>query len=148
MLLRDFRSSDLETLYRIDHACFPPGVSYSRGELAAFIGHASAATWIAEENHEIVGFVIADREPKAAGHIVTIDVVERYRRKGVGKALMEAVEAWAARGGLRLIYLEAAESNASAQAFYEARGYEKLETIENYYADGEAAWVMVKRLRR
>ena len=92
--------------------------------------------------------MIADREPKAAGHIVTIDVVERYRRKGVGKALMEAVEAWAARGGLRLIYLEAAESNASAQAFYEARGYEKLETIENYYADGEAAWVMVKRLRR
>ena len=146
MHLRPFRPSDLETLYRIDQACFPPGVSYSRGELAAFIRHRSAVTWIAEENQEIVGFLIADREAKGAAHIVTIDVVEGRRRSGVGKALMEAVEDWARREGLRLIHLETAESNRAAQAFYQARGYRKLETIENYYADGEAAWIMVKSL--
>jgi [ribosomal protein S18]-alanine N-acetyltransferase len=146
MQLREFRQTDFETLYRIDHACFPPGVSYSRGELAAFIRHPSAATWIAEENNEIIGFLIADREEKGAAHIVTIDVVEGRRRSGVGKALMDEVEAWAKRGGLRLIHLETAESNDGAQAFYQARGYRKLQTIEDYYADGEAAWVMVKSL--
>ena len=146
MQLREFRQSDLETLYRIDQACFPPGVSYSRDELAGFIRHPSAATWIAEENCEVVGFLIADREAKGAAHIVTIDVVEGRRRNGVGKALMDAMEAWATRGGLRLIHLETAENNRGAQAFYQARGYRKLETIEGYYADGDAAWVMVKSL--
>jgi [ribosomal protein S18]-alanine N-acetyltransferase len=148
MLLREFRQTDFEALYRIDQVCFPPGISYSRGELAAFIRHPSAATWIAEENQEIVGFVIGDREGKGAAHIVTIDVVEGRRRRGVGKALMDAVEAWATRQGLRLIHLETAESNRAAQAFYQARGYRKLETIEDYYADGEAAWVMVKSLAK
>ncbi|HMD97382.1 MAG TPA: N-acetyltransferase [Terriglobia bacterium] len=148
MRLREFRQSDFETLYQIDQACFPPGVSYSRTELAAFIRHPSAATWIAEENNEIVGFLIADREAKGTAHIVTIDVIEGRRRSGVGKALMDAVEAWATRGGLRLIHLETAESNGGAQAFYQARGYRKVETIENYYADGEAAWVMVKSLAK
>ena len=148
MQLREFRQSDFETLYRIDQACFPPGVSYSRKELAAFIRHPSAATWIAEESNEIVGFLIADRSEKGAAHIVTIDVVEGRRRCGVGRVLMDAVEAWATRGGLRLIHLETAESNREAQMFYQARGYRKLETIEGYYADGEAAWVMVKSLAR
>jgi len=148
MLLREFRQTDFETLYRIDQACFPPRVSYSRGELAAFIRHPSAATWIAEDNREIVGFLIADREEKGAAHIVTIDVVEGRRRSGVGKALMDAVETWATRQGLRLIHLETAESNGGAQAFYQGRGYRKLETIEDYYADGQAAWVMVKSLAK
>ena len=148
MVLREFRPADLETLYRIDQACFPPGVSYSPGELAAFIRHPFAATWIAEENDEIVGFAIANRDAKGAAHIVTIDVIEDRRRKGVGKALMDAVEAWAARLGFEMVYLETAESNKSAQAFYRQRGYKKLKTIENYYANGERAWVMVKGLRR
>jgi len=148
MRLRPFHQSDLETLYQIDQACFPPGVSYSRAELAAFIRHSPGATWIAEEGKVIVGFLIADREGKGAAHIVTIDVVEGRRRSGVGKALMDAVEAWATRHGLGLIHLETAASNSGAQAFYQARGYRKLEMIEDYYADGEAAWVMVKSLAK
>jgi [ribosomal protein S18]-alanine N-acetyltransferase len=148
MQLRSFHPSDLEALYRIDQACFPPGVSYSRGELAAFIRHPSAATWIAEENREIVGFLIADREGRGAAHIVTIDVVEGRRRMGVGKALMDAVEAWATQEGLRLIRLETAENNQRAQVFYQGLGYRKVGSIEGYYANGEAAWVMVKSLWR
>jgi len=146
MQLRSYRQSDLETLYRIDQACFPPGVSYLRSELAAFIRHRSSATWIAEENQEIIGFLIADRDGRGAAHIVTIDVAEVWRRHGIGKALMDAAEAWARRDGLRLIRLETAQSNLAAQAFYQARGYLKVGTIGGYYANGETAWVMVKSL--
>jgi len=45
-----------------------------------------------------------------------------------------------------LIYLETAEDNAPAQAFYAGRGYEKLRMIDRYYSNGRAAWVMVKWL--
>jgi len=148
MKLRPFRSSDYQTLYEIDRSCFPPGISYSRQELEQFIAHRNSRTWVAEEGEVIVGFLIADREPGQVGHVVSIDVLEKWRRRGVGAALMDAGEDWAQRQGLDLVFLETAEDNLAAQGFYEARGYVKYEKLEKYYADGTAAWVMVKWLKR
>jgi ribosomal-protein-alanine N-acetyltransferase len=148
MHLRAFRSDDLETLGKIDRACFPPGISYSREELSGFIGHRGSKTWVAEEKGEIAGFLIADRQPQKVGHIVTIDVPERWRRRRVGSLLMDAVEHWAREEKLLFIYLETQENNTAAQRFYEVRGYRKIDRVENYYADGTAAWIMLKWLKR
>lgn len=147
MQVRPYRESDLDTLYRIDQTCFPPGVSYSRQELESFIVQRRAVTWVAEAGEETIGFLVAHREPQQKGHIITIDVVESRRRRGVGGALMDAAEAWADHSELTLIYLETAVDNVAAQSFYERRGYEKFRTIENYYRNGAAAWLMVKRLK-
>ena len=147
MRLRIFRSDDLETLYKIDQACFPPGISYQREELAAYIGHPRAKTWVAEESGKIAGFLVADRQPHKVGHIVTIDVLERWRRRRVGSLLMNAVEHWAREQKLLFIYLETQESNTAAHRFYEARGYRKVDRVENYYSDGTAAWIMLKWLK-
>jgi len=109
-----------------------------------FITHRTSKTWVAQEGDAIIGFLVANREPGQVGHIVTIDVVEQWRRRGVGRALMDAAEDWAERQSLKLVYLETAEDNLAAQAFYEARGYAKVEKLERYYANGTAAWLMVK----
>ena len=148
MHLRDVRSEDLETLYGIDQACFVPGISYSREALGEFIGHRRSRTWVAEEKGEVVGFLIAERQARQAAHIVTIDVVESWRRRCVGSLLMDAAEDWAREQKLVLVYLEAAENNVPAQSFYEARGYRKVDHVPNYYADGASALIMLKRLKR
>jgi len=146
MRLRPFHSDDLQTLYEIDQACFPPGISYSREELSDFISHRVSQTWVAEDAGEIAGFLIAHREPRKILHIVTIDVVKARRRAGVGSLLMDAAEQWAFDHGLRMVGLETAEDNLTAQEFYAARGYNKVGEIARYYADGTTAWVMVKAL--
>lgn len=146
MRIRDFQPADLRVLSEIDQKCFPPGVSYSQEELAAFIAHRSARTWVAEDEGVIVGFVVASREPARVGHIITIDVVEDSRRKGTGSGLMKVAEDWSRKAGLQLIYLETAEDNLAAHRFYEARGYRKVDKVERYYSNGQAAWVMVKHL--
>jgi ribosomal-protein-alanine N-acetyltransferase len=146
MRIREYRPSDLPTLSKIDQACFPPGVCYSQEELADFIAHPSSRTWVAEVDGLIAGFVVASCEPSGIGHIITIDVLEEQRRRGIGTALMNTVEEWAREARMRLIYLETAEDNRAAHRFYEERGYRKIEKIERYYNNGQAAWVMVKRL--
>jgi len=148
MHLRAFRAEDIETLYHIDQACFAPGIAYAREELRGFIGRRRSRTWIAEENGEIAGFVIAERRAERAAHIVTIDVVDRWRRRGVGSMLMDAAERWTAEQKLLQVYLETAANNAPAQGFYAARGYRKVDRLENYYADGASAWVMLKWLKQ
>jgi len=148
MQLRDFRPGDLETLYGIDQACFAPGISYSREALSEFIGNRRSRTWVAEAKGEVVGFLIAERQAHEVAHIVTIDVVESWRRRRVGSLLMDAAEDWAREQKLAFVYLEAAENNAAARGFYEARGYRKVDHIWNYYSDGASAWIMLKWLRR
>ena len=147
MRLRDVRSEDLETLYGIDQACFVPGISYSRQALAEFIGNRRSNTWVADEQGEVVGFLIAEREAHRAAHIVTIDVVESWRRRSVGSLLMDAAEDWAREQKLAFVYLEAAENNAPALSFYGARGYRKVNHVPNYYADGASALIMLKWLK-
>ncbi len=146
MRVRPYRRSDLPKLHEIDQTCFPPGISYSRDELGRFIHMKNARTWVADEQGEIAGFVVADLQPHGVAHIITVDVVEGRRRIGIGGALMEAAESWARRERSRLLYLETAEDNLAAQEFYEARDYTKVEHIPDYYSPGQAAWVMVKWL--
>ena len=148
MILRPYRLSDLETLWAIDQACFPPDISYSQDELAGFIAHRGSRTWIAEETGAIVGFLIAGRQPHQVGHIITIDVVQPSRRRGVGSKLMDAAEEWAREEEMRFIYLETAVDNLPAQRFYAARGYRRSRRIENYYRNGLAAWLMVKTFEK
>ena len=148
MILRPFRPSDLETLWAIDQACFPPDISYSQNEIAGFIMYPGSRTWVAEEGGAIMGFLIAGRQSRGVGHIVTIDVVGPSRRRGVGSKLMEAAEQWAREQGMAFIHLETAVDNLPAQRFYAARGYRRSRRIEDYYRNGLAAWLMVKGLEK
>ena len=94
----------------------------------------------------MVGFVVAERQLRQVGHIITIDVIKSWRRRGVGARLLDAVEDWVRQQGLRLVYLETAEDNVPAQRFYQERGYEQIETLKDYYARGLDAWLMAKQL--
>jgi ribosomal-protein-alanine N-acetyltransferase len=147
MRLRSYRPSDLPALHKLDQACFPPGIAYTRRELARFIGHARSRTWVAEEENQIVGFAIANQESREVAHMITIDVPAGWRRRGIGNALMEAVEEWARGRQCQMLYLETAEDNLVAQEFYRQRGYIQHEKVEHYYANGMAAWVMLKWLK-
>ncbi len=147
MRLRAFKPADFKTLCELDAACFAPSIAYTPDELAAFITQRGARTWVAEVGGEIAGFLVARARQDGCVHVVTIDVKGSFRRRGIGRALMDAAEGWAREHRLSAIVLETSETNQAAQAFYLARGYEKLNRLEAYYADGTAAWRMAKRLK-
>jgi ribosomal protein S18 acetylase RimI-like enzyme len=52
-------------------------------------------------------------------------VAASYRRRGVGRALMEAAEAWAREVGVRKLELHVFPYNDAAIALYESLGYER-----------------------
>jgi len=152
--VRDFRPENLETLWRIDQACFPPGISYSRQELKFYVRRRGAITLIAASdpeksatlsaNGEIAGFIVA--HPGNTGHIVTIDVVASARRSGVGSLLLRAAEDRLRSAGSRAVALETAVDNVSALAFYKRHGYSVVKTIPRYYSNGVDALVLQKDL--
>ena len=95
----------------------------------------------------IAGFVLTERSSEFA-HIITLDVLEPYRRQSVGSKLLGAAEREASTCGAALMYLETATTNKAAIALWKKHGYRESGTIENYYGRGQNAFEMLKQLER
>lgn len=84
--------------------------------------------WLAAElEGSVVGTLSAARGERAnTRHTaeIGITVAAGARDAGVGRALMEAVEAWAAEHGITKITLRVFVGNGRARALYERMGYE------------------------
>jgi ribosomal-protein-alanine N-acetyltransferase len=147
--IREFKQEDFDRLHAIDQDCFPPGVSYSRKELAYYMKMRGAFTLVAEtkaKSAEIAGFIVAQRHPKGMGHVVTVDTVQGHRRDGLGTLLMEQAEERLTTAGCSAIFLETAGDNVAAIKFYKKLGYFILKTIPRYYQNNMDAFLMAKRL--
>lgn len=154
LALRAAREADFETLYAIDQVCYSPAIAYTRGELRWYLGLRGAECVVAEmktnsqgsqSRARIAGFIVsASRNPH--GHIVTIDVLEMYRRTGVGSALLHSAESRMANRGAKEVWLETATNNEAAIAFWKKHGYRSHGRLPNYYPDGLDAFAMSKTL--
>jgi ribosomal-protein-alanine N-acetyltransferase len=80
------------------------------------------------------------------GHIVTIDVLPNYRRKGVGIALLRSVEREFKKVGVKVSYLEVREDNLAAMELYRKAGYVEVRRLENYYSRGGHGIMLEKTL--
>jgi ribosomal-protein-alanine N-acetyltransferase len=155
--LRDFRREDFDTLWRLDQACFPPGIAYKRLELGGYIRLPGAITLVAEEHRvktksfsatpsTTLGFIIAQARHDGSGHVITIDVAADARRKGMGSLLLKAAEERLKAAKCTRVTLETMVTNTTAIRFYERHGYETGETVTGYYSDGTDALMMEKDL--
>lgn len=146
-MLRDYRPADFARLCEIDRQCFPRGVAYSTRELAGFLRTAGTHAIVAENSRcEAVAFLLAI-EHRKRGYIITLDVLPRYRGRGLGRRLMLEGERRLTAAGARQIQLETAVANRAAQALYQSLGYTFVRRRRRYYANGEDAWVMEKHVR-
>jgi ribosomal-protein-alanine N-acetyltransferase len=143
--LRAFDPRDFGAVQRLDQACFPPGIAYSKTMLRYFLKLPSADGIVAEEAGKIVGFILTEENPPLA-HIITLDVAEAQRRHGVGSALLAESERSLAARGVRTILLETATDNEAAVAFWQRHGYRTEATLQRYYLGRIDAFEMRKIL--
>ncbi len=157
--MREAQPEDFETLWRIDQNCFPPGIAYSRFELAAYVRRRKAFTLVAETGSAetdgktgsdsatvVAGFIVAESNRREEGHIITIDVLPVYRRSGLGSKLLSAAEQRLRAIACQKVLLETAVDNSPAIAFYKRHDYHVVRTIPRYYPDNVNALVLQKDL--
>jgi ribosomal-protein-alanine N-acetyltransferase len=147
--LRTYKPQDFEKLYEIDQVCYEREIAYSRRELRNYLRFPGAACVVLEikekRARKIVGFCVTAHKG-TEGYIVTIDVLEPYRRHGAGAALLAKVEQQLAASGVREVGLETATDNASAIAFWKKHGYRTRGIQKAYYPNGVDALSMSKAL--
>lgn len=110
-----------------------------RRYLRAVRRHADAAVFVAEGDEGIVGRLSVARDPHPASeHVADLGlmVAREHRRRGIGRALMEAAEAWALQAGVRKLELHVFPHNVAAIALYEGLGYEREGFRRGHYRRG------------
>jgi ribosomal-protein-alanine N-acetyltransferase len=145
--IRPVEGFDLPVLTALHAACFtaPWDQPWTQRSFSEVLQMPGTGARIAALGPEPVGFGVA-RVAADEAELLLIGIHPEHRRAGHGRVLLDhVVEALRVAGAARL-YLEVAESNRAATAFYRAAGFTPVGRRPKYYED-EDALVLMKALQ-
>jgi [SSU ribosomal protein S18P]-alanine acetyltransferase (EC 2.3.1.128) len=154
--IRNARLDDIDEIVKINRFTLPENYPYY-----FFVEHIrewGEAFFVALVEGSVVGYIMPRIETGFSnlksfiplvkkGHVVSIAVLENYRRRGIGKQLLlSSMQKMREAYGAEEVYLEVRVSNYPAISLYEKLGYRKVKLLKHYYADGEDAYLMANSL--
>jgi ribosomal-protein-alanine N-acetyltransferase len=105
-----------------------------------------ARLWVArEDGGEVVAFLVSWHVADEL-HVLNVATREDRRRRGIGRALMDVVVAYARGQRVKHVLLEVRRSNGAAIALYRRVGFFAMGVRARYYPDDEDAVEMVLML--
>ena len=130
---------ELQNYERQHEPAMPEGRAMVDAYLALLL--ARCRTWkgsvfVAEIGGEVVGFTCVwgrvpseepDDNPADHAYISDLLVREAYRRRGVGRALMDVAERYARECGVDVLRVQALAANTAATSFYAANGFDQFQ---------------------
>jgi [ribosomal protein S18]-alanine N-acetyltransferase len=139
--LRRLESGDLDAVEEIERVSYP--TPWSRSMFAAELQKPSSlAIGAYHGSGELVGYAIVSRYVDA-WHVMNVAVIPEFRRRGIGKSLLERLFEVTASDPQRGYTLEVRVSNADAIRLYEKLGFEARGIRRGYYTDNrEDALIM------
>ncbi|MGR9105828.1 MAG: GNAT family N-acetyltransferase [Gammaproteobacteria bacterium] len=123
------------------------GWNWRRARVLAAIRNRDAVVIKACVQSMFAGFAIM-RFGREEAHLDLIAVKPRFRRIGVGTALLSWLEESVITAGISIVRLELREINRSGLAFYEQHGYRAVRRIQGYYSGLEDAVELARDLWR
>jgi ribosomal-protein-alanine N-acetyltransferase len=120
---------------------FPANQAWGVSAITLMLGLPGHFGLLAARQDQPLGFALGRAQADQA-EILTIAVRPGARGQGVGRALVNALLAEAAKRGALELFLEVAEPNAAARALYAGAGAKEVGRRRRYYADGADALVL------
>lgn len=100
---------------------------------------------VAEHDERVVGFMIYELH-KSRLHILNFAVSESFRRRSVGRQMVEKLLGKLSQQRREQILLEVRETNLSAQVFFREQGFRAISVLHDFYEDtAEDAYLMQYR---
>lgn len=143
LIIRELFAEDAEAVSRIEQETF--SMPWSVQDFLEMVEADYAHYYVAEVDGEIAG-CCGIRNIAGDGEITNVVVAEKFRRQGIGRALMEYMLIEAPGHGIGDCTLEVRVSNAPAIHLYESLGFKGEGVRPNFYEKpNEDALIMWKR---
>lgn len=123
--------SDTDALLALEECCFP-GDSWSREALRSHLASDCGHALLCFAGEVCVGEMLFTVIPPE-WEILRVATRPDFRRRGIGRALMEGLHAAVEAAGCTDGFLEVRASGAAAQALYEQTGYRRTGLRRRYY---------------
>jgi ribosomal protein S18 acetylase RimI-like enzyme len=135
---KDRRPAVVDKVAKLERKVFPSseGFDYNVELKKKNIGLVLAFTDGGDEN-DIVAYLVYQRIKRLVW-LHKLCVMENARRKGIGRALVHALQCQMAKGGGEKIHLWVDEHREPARALYDSCGFQQIEHRPDYYAIGRA----------
>lgn len=144
MTLRPATAADVPAIAGLEAALF--GVdAWSASAVADEVEGAGRHAVVALEGEELVGYAVTLRAGEVAD-LQRIAVRPDRQRRGLARALLDAVLTQARDGGVERMLLEVSAANEAALAFYAGADFTEIDRRRRYYRDGTDAVVMQRSL--
>lgn len=143
-MIRPVSLSDLESILQIENQSFPK----SPYDWITFLNLHTlypetflvyVRTSHGQKEQKVLGYIVFSGD----GHILSIAVHPHYRRKGIGRELLERAMN---TSPLQKVWAEVRRGNQGAQAFYSKMGFQMTGQVPNYYGNEDALivqWIPV-----
>ena len=143
MNIRELTAADVEEVSRIEQETF--SMPWQPQDFLEMVEADYAHYYVAEEDGEIAG-CCGIRNIAGEGEITNVAVANKFRRRGIGRALMEYMLKEAALLGMESSTLEVRVSNTPAIRLYESLGFQSEGVRPGFYEKPkEDALIMWKR---
>lgn len=145
--IRRATPADLPALLALERSAFTTD-HLSPRQYRRHLDSATALVLAAVDASGLLGkALVFFRRNSDVARLYSIAVADGARGRGIGEALLTAIERAARRRGAARMRLEVRQDNASAMRLYERRGYARFAETPGYYEDGGDAWRYEKGLR-
>ncbi len=140
--IRSMAENDVDGIEGIEKECF--STPWTREGIESELSNETARFFVADFMGEVAGYlgmhIVLDE-----CYIANIAVKEKFRRMGIGNALLIKGEERAKEENCAFISLEVRVSNEKAIALYRKRGYNEMGARKNFYSSPtENALIMTK----
>lgn len=124
------REEDLDEVEAIEKASF--SIPWSRNSIKDAMNTPNNVYIVCEEDGHIAGYcgmwtVLGE------GNIVNVAVGEAYRRRGIGREMMDSLIERGLEKQVDIFFLEVRQSNEAAKHLYESAGFKNIGLRKNFY---------------
>lgn len=133
--IRPLRQSDLNSIAVIQRAS-PEASQWECGDYLLY------ETRVAETDEEVTGFLAYRTVAPDEHELLNLAVAREWRRRGIGRALIEAVLEEAPGTW----FLEVRESNRASREFYKILGFTEITVRHSYYNNPSESGIVMRFL--
>jgi ribosomal-protein-alanine N-acetyltransferase len=130
--LQRMAEAHVSQIAELEKLCF--SAPWSRNSVASELNNPLSLWLVATDGDTVAGY-IGSQSVMGEADMMNVAVHPDYRRKGIGKQLVEALVASLKDNGVYSLTLEVRASNEPAISLYDQLGFTQVGRRPNYYRD-------------